>query len=37
VQLSVDARSLEVRDGVHGVQPLTEKDRSEIRKTSTTR
>jgi polyisoprenoid-binding protein YceI len=32
VELSVDARSLEVREGVRGVKPLTEKDRSEIRK-----
>ena len=32
VELSADARSLEVREGVRGVKPLTEKDRSEIRK-----
>ena len=33
VELSADARSLEVREGVRGVKPLTDKDRSEIRKT----
>ena len=33
VVLSADARSLEVREGVRGVKPLTDKDRSEIRKT----
>jgi len=33
VELSVDARSLEVREGVRGVKPLTAKDRNEIRKT----
>ena len=32
VQVSADARSLEVREGLHGVKPLTDKDRSEIRK-----
>ena len=32
VELSADARSLEVREGVRGVKPLTDKDRSEIRK-----
>jgi polyisoprenoid-binding protein YceI len=32
VELSADPRSLEVREGVGGVKPLTEKDRSEIRK-----
>jgi polyisoprenoid-binding protein YceI len=32
VQLSADARSLEVREGLRGVKPLTDKDRSEIRK-----
>jgi polyisoprenoid-binding protein YceI len=32
VGLSADARSLEVREGVRGVKPLTDKDRSEIRK-----
>jgi polyisoprenoid-binding protein YceI len=32
IQLSADARSLEVREGLRGVKPLTDKDRSEIRK-----
>jgi len=32
VQLSADARSLEVREGLRGVKPLSDKDRSEIRK-----
>ncbi len=32
VELTADARSLEVREGVRGVKPLTDKDRSEIRK-----
>ena len=32
VELSADARSLEVREGVRGVKPLTDKDRGEIRK-----
>ena len=32
VELSADARSLEVREGVRGVKPLTDKDRDEIRK-----
>jgi polyisoprenoid-binding protein YceI len=32
VQLSADARSLEVREGLRGVKPLTDKDRGEIRK-----
>jgi polyisoprenoid-binding protein YceI len=32
VELSADARSLEVREGVRGVKPLTDKDRTEIRK-----
>jgi polyisoprenoid-binding protein YceI len=32
VELSADPRSLEVREGVRGVKPLTEKDRSEIRR-----
>jgi polyisoprenoid-binding protein YceI len=32
VQLSADARSLEVREGLRGVKPLTDKDRREIRK-----
>jgi YceI-like domain len=30
VQLSADPRSLEVREGLHGVKPLTDKDRDEI-------
>jgi polyisoprenoid-binding protein YceI len=33
VQLSADARSLEVREGLRGVKPLTDKDRDEIRRT----
>ena len=32
VELSADPRSLEVREGLHGVKPLSDKDRSEIRK-----
>jgi polyisoprenoid-binding protein YceI len=32
IQLSADPRSFEVREGVGGVKPLTDKDRSEIRK-----
>jgi polyisoprenoid-binding protein YceI len=32
VQLSADPRSLQVREGLRGVKPLTDKDRSEIRK-----
>jgi polyisoprenoid-binding protein YceI len=33
VQLNADPRSLQVRDGLHGVKPLTDKDRADIRKT----
>lgn len=33
VALSADPRSLEVRQGLRGVKPLTDKDRGEIRKT----
>jgi polyisoprenoid-binding protein YceI len=33
VELTADARSLEVRQGVRGVKPLTDKDRVDIRKT----
>ena len=33
VQLEVDPRSLQVREGHHGVKPLTDKDRGDIRKT----
>jgi polyisoprenoid-binding protein YceI len=33
VQLEADPRSLQVRDGLRGVKPLTDKDRGEIRKT----
>jgi polyisoprenoid-binding protein YceI len=33
VQLDADPRSLRVRDGLHGVKPLTDKDRGDIRKT----
>jgi polyisoprenoid-binding protein YceI len=32
VELSADPRSLQVREGLHGVKPLTDKDRAEIRK-----
>jgi polyisoprenoid-binding protein YceI len=32
VELSADARSLEVREGLRGLKPLTDKDRDEIRK-----
>ena len=33
VQLNADPRSLRVREGLHGVKPLTDKDRADIRKT----
>jgi polyisoprenoid-binding protein YceI len=32
-RLDADPRSLQVRDGMHGVKPLTDKDRADIRKT----
>jgi polyisoprenoid-binding protein YceI len=32
IQLSADPRSLQVRDGVRGLKPLTDKDRGEIAK-----
>jgi polyisoprenoid-binding protein YceI len=32
IELTADARSLEVREGVRGVKPLSDKDRQEIRK-----
>jgi polyisoprenoid-binding protein YceI len=32
VELNADPRSLEIREGLHGVKPLTDKDRLEIRK-----
>src|SRR5919106_3403653 len=32
VELSADSRSLEVREGLRGIKPLTDKDRGEIRK-----
>ena len=32
VELNADPRSLEVREGVRGLKPLTDKDRSEIHK-----
>jgi YceI-like domain len=32
VQLNADPHSLQVREGLHGVKPLTDKDRAEIRK-----
>jgi polyisoprenoid-binding protein YceI len=32
IELNADPRSLEVREGVRGVKPLTDKDRLEIRK-----
>jgi polyisoprenoid-binding protein YceI len=33
VRLSADPRSLQVREGLHGVKPLTDKDRADIRRT----
>ncbi len=33
VTLTVDSRSLEVREGLHGVKPLSDRDRREIRGT----
>ena len=33
IELNADPRSLEVREGLHGVKPLTDKDRREIRRT----
>jgi polyisoprenoid-binding protein YceI len=33
IRLTADPRSLEVREGLGGVKPLTDKDRGEIRKT----
>ena len=33
VQLEADARSLQVREGLRGVKPLSDKDRADIRKT----
>ena len=33
VQLDADPRSLQVREGLRGVKPLTDKDRADIRKT----
>ena len=33
ITLNADPRSLEVREGLRGVKPLTDKDRAEIRKT----
>jgi polyisoprenoid-binding protein YceI len=33
IRLTADPRSLEVREGLHGLKPLTDKDRGEIRKT----
>jgi polyisoprenoid-binding protein YceI len=32
VELTADPRSLEVREGLHGIKPLTDKDRAEIRR-----
>ena len=32
IELTADARSLEVREGLRGIKPLTDKDRAEIRK-----
>jgi hypothetical protein len=32
VELEVDPRSLHVREGLHGVKPLSDKDRTDIRK-----
>ena len=33
IELNADPRSLEIREGLRGVKPLTDKDRVEIRKT----
>lgn len=33
VGLEIDSRSLQVRDGLHGVKPLSDKDRADIKKT----
>jgi hypothetical protein len=33
VQLDADPHSLQVREGLHGVNPLTDKDRADIRRT----
>jgi hypothetical protein len=33
VQLDADPHSLQVREGLHGIKPLTDKDRADIRKT----
>ena len=33
VRLDADPRSLHVREGLHGVKPLTDKDRADIRRT----
>lgn len=33
VQLQADPRSLQVREGLRGIKPLTDKDRADIRKT----
>lgn len=33
VRLDADPRSLQVREGLHGVKPLTDKDRADIRET----
>jgi polyisoprenoid-binding protein YceI len=33
VQLNADPRSLQVREGLRGIKPLTDKDRADIRKT----
>jgi polyisoprenoid-binding protein YceI len=33
VQLDADPRSLQVREGLHGVKPLSDRDRADIRKT----
>ena len=35
--LSADPRSLHVREGLHGLKPLSDKDRAEIARTSTRR
>jgi len=33
VRLEADPRSLQVHGGLHGIKPLTDKDRADIRKT----
>ncbi len=37
VELTADPRSLEVREGLHGIKPLRDKDRADIRETIDTK